>query len=115
MFEYWAKIDRVVDGDTVDVTFDLGFNLLKRERVRLQGIDAPETRTRDLEEKEKGLESKKFLEEWVQEHGPDFIIATQYNAKGKYGRVIGRIYNQHRLQCVNQLLVEKGLADIYKK
>jgi micrococcal nuclease len=90
MYTYNAKLVRVVDGDTVDLKIDLGFDIWINERVRLKDIDAPEVRTRDLQEKEKGLQAKAFVEEQFKKNGEDVIVHTIYN-RGKYGRTIGDV------------------------
>ena len=91
MYEYRCKITRVVDGDTVDVDIDLGFGVwLHKERVRIYGIDTPESRTRDLEEKKYGLAAKEFVKQFVK--GNNIILRTEkYDAKGKFGRILGDI------------------------
>lgn len=99
---------RVVDGDTLDCEIDLGFDIVIRERVRFAGINAPETRTRDLEEKKRGLASKARVMELCGE-GTRFLLQTQYDRHGKYGRVIGRIILENG-ECLNDLLVEEGHA-----
>ena len=87
---YRADITRVVDGDTCDVTLHLGFDILYKGRVRLTGIDTPESRTRDLEEKKYGLAAKEFVKEFVK--GNKIILRTEkYDAKGKFGRILGDI------------------------
>ena len=87
MYEYKiTKIMKVVDGDTVDVILDLGFDMYKKERVRLAGIDTPESRTRDLEEKEMGLEAKEFLERRMNDCD-NLWVRTEKD--GKYGRMLG--------------------------
>ena len=94
MYEYRCKIIRVVDGDTVDVDIDLGFGVwLHKERVRIYGIDTPESRTRDLEEKKYGLAAKEFVKEFVRDKGgSNIVLRTQkYDAKGKFGRILGDI------------------------
>ena len=121
MYEYKIKqIDRVIDGDTVDATIDLGFDVLYKTRVRLYGINTPESRTRDLEEKERGLAAKARLNEIINKAvrmGHHLILATK--EKGKYGRYLGIIYIQdcrpdHDTRTdVNQLLVEEGHAVPY--
>ena len=83
MFEYSCTIVKVIDGDTVDVTIDCGFNIHIKERVRLSGIDAPESRTRDLEEKKRGLAAKARLEEILESFGETIIIKTFIDKKGK--------------------------------
>ena len=92
MYEYAIKeIVKVVDGDTIDIVIDLGFNLSKKERVRLAGIDSPESRTKDLEEKELGLESKEFLKRRL-EDGKASGLRVKTEKDGKYGRMLGWIY-----------------------
>jgi len=90
MYEYRCKVVRVIDGDTVDVDIDLGFGVwLHKERVRILGIDTPESRTRDKVEKRFGLLAKEFVEKFFKTDG-DVILRTQkYDAKGKFGRILG--------------------------
>tara|TARA_Y100001972_G_C7562735_1_gene282574 strand:- start:227 stop:619 length:393 start_codon:yes stop_codon:yes gene_type:complete len=92
MYEYAIKeVVRVVDGDTVDIIIDLGFSLTKKERVRLAGIDTPESRTKDLEEKAMGIESKEFLERRLRDGVPSGLrVRTEKD--GKYGRMLGWVY-----------------------
>lgn len=91
MYEYRIKsVDKIVDGDTVDVTIDLGFDILHKTRVRLYGIDAPESRTRDLEEKKRGLDAKERLTELIlSSFLEDHSLLLQTKEKGKYGRYLG--------------------------
>ena len=90
MYEYKCKIRKVVDGDTVDVDIDLGFGVwLRKQRVRLVGIDTPESRTRDLEEKKYGLAAKEFLTKWVTSGG--LTIKTTKDQRGKFGRILGEL------------------------
>ena len=89
-FEYNAKVLKVVDGDTVDALVDLGFSVHRKIRVRLYGIDAPESRTRDLEEKKKGLAAKARLIEILDEHDYEIIIKSY--GLGKYGRCLGELF-----------------------
>tara|TARA_R100000458_G_scaffold59336_1_gene69595 strand:- start:245 stop:670 length:426 start_codon:yes stop_codon:yes gene_type:complete len=110
MYEYGCSIDRVVDGDTVDVTIDLGFKIFHKARVRLYGIDTPESRTRDLDEKARGLLSKNFILDKLKD-AKKIIIRTKKDAKGKFGRVLGEIVIDEL--NVNQLLVDKNLAVAY--
>ena len=96
-YEYKAKITRVVDGDTMDCDIDLGFGVwIHKERVRIYGIDTPESRTRDLEEKKFGLMAKEFVKKFVKGDKrnikSNIILRTQkYDAKGKFGRILGDI------------------------
>ena len=117
MYEYRCKVLRVVDGDTVDVDIDLGFGIvLKDERVRIMGIDTPESRTRDKVEKLFGLASKARLKELVGgRSGP--ILKTQINKKGedmkgKFGRILGDFETESG-RMVTEMLVEEGHAVAY--
>lgn len=90
MYRYRCKVVRVVDGDTVDVDIDLGFGVwLRKERVRMLGIDTPESRTRDKEEKKYGLAAKAFLKKVL---GTTPILETTKDGKGKFGRILGTFY-----------------------
>ena len=89
MYEYRCEILRVVDGDTVDVDIDLGFGVkYAKQRIRLYGIDTPESRTRDLEEKKYGIMAKEYVETYMPV-GSKQIICTQKDDKGKFGRILG--------------------------
>ncbi len=108
-------MDRVVDGDTVDVTFDLGFDLLKKERVRVAGVDTPEKRTRDKEEKKLGLDATLWLEDKLadaKQADSSLTIRTELDkgAKGKYGRLLGWIYVDNAVVSLNELMVAEGYA-----
>jgi len=88
MYKYRVEVTRVVDGDTVDVDIDLGFGVwLRKERVRLMGVDTPESRTKDLEEKFYGKQSKKFLKEYMK----DKEVWLISHGKGKFGRILGEL------------------------
>ena len=112
MYEYSAKIRRWVDGDTVDVTLDLGFDILYNNRIRLYGINTPESRTRDLEEKKRGLAAKDRVKELCPV-GSSIILKTTKDGRGKFGRILGEIFVPGVVQSVNQLLVEEGHAVEY--
>ena len=89
MYEYRCKVVKIIDGDTVDVDIDLGFGVwLHKERVRMYGIDTPESRTRDLEEKKYGLAAKKFLTGMLDDDA-GIILKTHKDATGKFGRILG--------------------------
>ena len=107
MYTYKAKLDRVVDGDTVDANIDLGFDISIHKRIRLAGIDTPETRTRDKEEKTKGLASKSRLIELLKDGS--FILES--NEVCKYGRVLGTLHINDI--NINETLVEEGFAVEY--
>ena len=110
MYEYSAKIRRVVDGDTVDITLDLGFDILYNNRIRLYGIDTPESRTRDLEEKKLGLAAKERVKELCPV-GSTVTVKTTKDGRGKYGRILGEIYVDDL--NVNQQLIKEGHAVEY--
>ena len=90
MYTYNAKVERVVDGDTVDALVDLGFDTWKRVRVRFYGIDTYESRTKDLEEKEKGLLAKQRVIDILNENNNEFVLKS--HGVGKYGRCLGEIF-----------------------
>jgi len=113
MYEYKCELIKVVDGDTIDVLIDVGFSTFRKERVRLYGINAPESRTRNLEEKEKGLAAKARLKEILKDFGKHFIIKTEIDKKGKYGRILGQIFDLECENCANDMLVTEGHAVEY--
>ena len=109
-----VKIDKVVDGDTIDVTIDLGFDLYKKERVRIAGVDTPEKRTRDLEEKALGLDAtywmKKQLEDTIA-GDEELIIRTELKGgTGKYGRLLGWLYVGDDTVSLNEQMITEGYA-----
>ena len=112
MYEYRCFVVKVIDGDTVDVDIDLGFGVwLRKERIRLRGIDTPESRTRDLEEKKYGLMAKLFLQKMLSE--TDIILKTFKDAEGKFGRILGDLYQTNDSTSINQHLVNNHHAVIY--
>ena len=114
MYEYFAELRRVVDGDTVDVTIDCGFKMHIKERVRLKGINTPECRTRDLEEKAKGLAAKARLIDILASWDNKMIIRTSIDKKGKFGRLLGELVNPDNVdQNANKMLLEEGHAVEY--
>ena len=111
MYEYACKVKRVVGGDTVDVILDLGFDVSYSCRVRLYGIDTPESRTRDKDEKARGKMAGAFLEEAI-EDGEKVVIQTKLkDSKGKYGRVLGDVVVDG--VNINKLMVKCHLAVAY--
>ena len=111
MYEYSCKVDRVVDGDTIDVVLDLGFDILYRCRVRLYGIDTPESRTRNKDEKVRGKLAGSFLQDAV-DKGNKVIIETKLkDSKGKFGRVLGNVIVDG--ENINQLMIDNYLAVAY--
>ena len=113
-----TKIDKVLDGDTIDVTIDLGFDLYKKERVRIAGVDTPEKRTRDLEEKALGIDAtnwlKKKLEDTIAGDGDELTIRTELvGGMGKYGRLLGWLYINEETVSLNEQMITEGYAWAY--
>ena len=121
MYEYKAVVDRVVDGDTIDVTIDLGFSVWKKMRVRMEGINTPESRTRDLEEKKRGLAAKDRLKSILEFNDNRCILKV--SGVGKYGRALATVLVESlsplnkedsiTLIDVNKQLIEEGHAVEY--
>jgi micrococcal nuclease len=111
MFEYYVKeVTKVVDGDTIDVVIDLGFDISFTSRVRLAGIDTPESRTKDIAEKALGLESKAYLAR-ILKTAKNIVIRTEkMNSSEKYGRILGWLYVDGNGNSVNHEMIEKGYA-----
>ena len=111
------EINRVLDGDTIDVTIDLGFDLYKKERVRVAGVDTPEKRTRDDEEKALGYDATHWLEGRLKgaiEGDDDLIIRTELDGGvGKYGRLLGWLYIGDSDLSLNEQMIEEGYAWAY--
>ena len=111
MFEYYVKqVTKVVDGDTIDVVIDLGFDISFTSRVRLAGIDTPESRTRDLAEKTLGLESKKYLADRIKAAKNVVIRTEKINSSEKFGRILGWLYLDGESNSINHEMIEKGYA-----
>ena len=108
------KIDKVLDGDTIDVTIDLGFDLYKKERVRVAGVDTPEKRTRDLEEKALGIDATNWLKDKLEsaiEGDDDLVIRTElHGGVGKYGRLLGWLYLADAELSLNEQMITEGYA-----
>jgi micrococcal nuclease len=111
MYEYNVKkVYKVVDGDTIDVDIDLGFNVSYFQRVRLAGIDTPESRTTDLREKELGLQSKEWLKKKL-EGAENIVIKTQKpDSTEKYGRILGDLHIKGFDKSLNQMMIDEGYA-----
>ena len=110
-----TEINKVLDGDTIDVTIDLGFDLYKKERVRIAGVDTPEKRTRDLEEKALGIDAtnwlKKKLEDTIAGDGDELAIRTELvGGMGKYGRLLGWLYINEDTVYLNEQMITEGYA-----
>ena len=112
-----VEINRVLDGDTIDVTIDLGFDLYKKERVRVAGVDTPEKRTRDDEEKELGYDATNWLKEKLEGAvvgDDDLIIRTELvGGVGKYGRLLGWLYIGDAELSLNEQMITEGYAWSY--
>ena len=112
-----TKIDKVLDGDTIDVTIDLGFDLYKKERVRIAGVDTPEKRTRDLEEKALGIDATNWLKEKLTETikgDEELLIRTELKGGvGKYGRLLGWLYVGDTDISLNEQMITEGYAHAY--
>tara|TARA_B100000131_G_scaffold291669_1_gene305431 strand:+ start:1138 stop:1605 length:468 start_codon:yes stop_codon:yes gene_type:complete len=112
-----TSIDKVLDGDTIDVTIDLGFDLYKKERVRVAGVDTPEKRTRDLEEKALGIDAtnwlKEKLEETINGDGELSVRTELVGGVGKYGRLLGWLYIDDSEVSLNEQMITEGYAWAY--
>tara|TARA_R110000787_G_scaffold112936_2_gene221836 strand:- start:472 stop:879 length:408 start_codon:yes stop_codon:yes gene_type:complete len=110
MYEYKVTLDRVIDGDTVDVDIHLGFNVvLAKQRIRLHGIDTPESRTRNKEEKVRGLISKEYLKSICESS----TIRLRSKDRGKFGRILGLLYMDEETISINQKMCDDGYAVPY--
>jgi len=110
---YAAKVLRVVDGDTIDAMIDVGFDIHHKARIRLLGVNTPETRTKDLVEKEAGLAAKAFASDWLDGH-ETIYIQTHKDKSGKFGRILGDIYSdENKTAWLNEDLLEGGHATAY--
>jgi micrococcal nuclease len=111
MYEYYVrKVENVVDGDTIDVLIDLGFDILFASRVRLAGIDTPESRTKDLAEKALGLESKEYLKKALKDAKSVVIKTEKMNSTEKFGRVLGWVYINGDTVSLNDMMINDGYA-----
>lgn len=114
MYEYRVKkVLAVVDGDTIDVDIDLGFNVSYTQRVRLAGIDTPESRTKDLKEKALGLEVKEYLKSKLKDAKVVVIKTELPDSSEKYGRILGWLYVDEASVSLNELMIEQGYAWTY--
>ena len=111
MYEYYVrKVEGVVDGDTIDVLIDLGFDILFASRVRLAGIDTPESRTKDLKEKALGLESKEYLKKALKDAKSVIIKTEKMDSSEKYGRILGWVYINGDTVSLNDMMINDGYA-----
>ena len=111
MFEYYVKkVTKIVDGDTIDVEIDLGFDISFSSRVRLAGIDTPESRTKDKIEKALGLESKAYLKNEIDSAKIIVIKTEKMNSSEKYGRILGWVFLDESKISINQKMINDGYA-----
>lgn len=114
MYEYYVrKVEGVVDGDTIDVLIDLGFDILFASRVRLAGIDTPESRTKDLAEKALGLEAKEYLKKALKDAKSVVIKTEKMDSSEKYGRILGWVYINGDTVSLNDMMINDGYAWSY--
>ena len=115
---YNAEVKKVVDGDTFDIVIDLGFDTLRKGRVRLYGVNTPESRTSNLEEKKMGLAAKEFTDQWLTKANHKVKIETIIDKNEKYGRVLAELYSSGDIDapttaCLNKDIIESGYAREY--
>ena len=111
MYQYYVReIKSVVDGDTIDVVIDLGFNVLFEQRVRLAGIDTPESRTSDKAEKVLGLEAKEYLKKQLKDAKSIVIKTEKMDSSEKYGRILGWLYINGESESINNKMIIDGYA-----
>lgn len=109
---YNAEVKKVVDGDTFDIVIDLGFDTLKKGRVRLYGVNTPESRTSNVEEKKMGLAAKEFTDQWLTKANHKVKIETIIDKNEKYGRVLAKVWDEAG-NCLNDDIIASGLARAY--
>lgn len=114
LYHYKCKVLRVIDGDSIEVDVDLGFSTWKKVTLRLSDIDAAEVRTKDLEEKQIGLEATEFLKNKLFENNPEGFIYIQSNSVDAFGRSLARVFTENG-DNVNLILFESGFAKEWKK
>ena len=113
VYLYKAKVEKIVDGDTFKVDIDLGFGVwIKDKSVRLYGVNTPESRTTNLEEKKMGLAAKEFTDQWIKKANDKVKIETILDKNEKYGRILARVWNEAG-ECLNTEIVKAGLAREY--
>jgi micrococcal nuclease len=111
MYEYYVrKVESIVDGDTIDVLIDLGFDILFASRVRLAGIDTPESRTKDKIEKDLGLEAKAYLKHEIESAKSVVIKTEKIDSSEKYGRILGWVYLDGSDKSINEKMIIQGYA-----
>ena len=110
-FSYNATVVKIIDGDTVDALIDVGFSIMTKKRIRFRGINTPESRTRDKDEKVKGLAAKDRVVQLLSENDNKFILKSY--GVGKYGRCLGELFVDAHEESINQVLINEGHATEY--
>ena len=110
-FSYNATVVKIIDGDTVDALIDVGFSIMTKKRIRFRGINTPESRTRDKEEKIRGLAAKDRVVQLLSENDNKFILKSY--GVGKYGRCLGELFVDAHEESINQVLINEGHATEY--
>lgn len=112
LYFYSAEVKKIIDGDTLDIVIDLGFDTLRKSRVRLYGVNTPESRTSNIEEKKLGLAAKEFTEQWVSNLGGKIKIQTILDKNEKYGRILAMVWDDNG-NCLNKDIINMGFAREY--
>lgn len=113
LFFYRAEVKKIIDGDTLDVLIDVGFNIHFHARIRLYGVNTPESRTSNKEEKVMGLAAKDFTKKWVEDNQKIIYIKTVLDKNEKYGRVLAEVYDETKNSCLNKDIINSGFAREY--
>lgn len=112
LYFYSAEVKKIIDGDTLDIVIDLGFDTLRKCRVRLYGVNTPESRTSNIEEKKLGLAAKEFTEQWISNLGAKIKIQTILDKNEKYGRILAMVWDNNG-NCLNKDIINMGFAREY--
>lgn len=113
LYWYMADVKKIVDGDTLDITVDLGFDIYTTMRVRLFGVNAAETRSTNVEEKKLGLAAKEYVKTWLDTRGYQIKVKTFKDKTEKYGRILADVYDTMGVDCLNMDLLESNMAKPY--
>jgi micrococcal nuclease len=113
LYHYKATVIKVVDGDTIDVRVDLGFNVFHKVRLRLMGLNTAELRSANLEEKAEGLAAREYVKAWFDKRGYDVVVNTVMDKSEKYGRILADVYDPAGLDCLNNDMLASGIAKPY--
>lgn len=112
LYFYSAEVKKIIDGDTLDIVIDLGFDTLRKSRVRLYGVNTPESRTSNIEEKKLGLAAKEFTEQWISNLSGKIKIQTILDKNEKYGRILAMVWDDNG-NCLNKDIINMGFAREY--